>query len=163
MAGAATCVTVASRMFMASAASRTASAAHLVVVTCMPARLERTWDPFHPSGRHWTRSSMPGDIDRGLIHALHLDARAPFSRVGAVLGVSTQTVARSYQRRRAEAKRPSRVDSAVVATSLVPGRAHSRPARQRAAEDWGSRRAGAVRVDGGHDAVADVAEFADLR
>lgn len=26
--------------------------------------------------------------------ALHLDARAPFSRIGAVLGVSTQTVAR---------------------------------------------------------------------
>jgi DNA-binding Lrp family transcriptional regulator len=46
---------------------------------------------------------MLDGIDRGLIHALHLDARAPFSRAGAVLGVSTQTVARRYQRLRAEA------------------------------------------------------------
>lgn len=46
---------------------------------------------------------MLDDIDRGLIHALHLDARAPFSRIGGVLGVSTQTVARRYQRLRAEA------------------------------------------------------------
>ncbi|MEU5614187.1 Lrp/AsnC family transcriptional regulator [Streptomyces sparsogenes] len=43
------------------------------------------------------------DIDRGLIHALHLDGRAPFSRIAAVLGVSTQTVARRYQRLRSEA------------------------------------------------------------
>jgi DNA-binding Lrp family transcriptional regulator len=46
---------------------------------------------------------MLDDIDRGLIHALHVDARAPFSRIGAVLGVSTQTVARRYQRLRADA------------------------------------------------------------
>jgi DNA-binding Lrp family transcriptional regulator len=46
---------------------------------------------------------MLDDVDRGLIHALHLDARAPFSRIGAVLGVSTQTVARRYRRLRAEA------------------------------------------------------------
>lgn len=46
---------------------------------------------------------MPDDIDRGLIHALHLDGRAPFSRIGAVLGVSTQTVTRRYRRLRAEA------------------------------------------------------------
>jgi DNA-binding Lrp family transcriptional regulator len=45
---------------------------------------------------------MLDDIDRGLIHALHLDARAPFSRIGSVLGVSTQTVTRRYQRLRAE-------------------------------------------------------------
>lgn len=43
------------------------------------------------------------DFDRGLIHALHLDGRAPFSRIAAVLGVSTQTVARRYQRLRSEA------------------------------------------------------------
>ncbi len=42
-------------------------------------------------------------VDRALIHALHIDARAPFSRVGEVLGVSTQTVARRYQRLRADA------------------------------------------------------------
>lgn len=45
---------------------------------------------------------MLDDIDRALIHALHIDARAPFSRIGEVLGVSTQTVARRYQRLRAE-------------------------------------------------------------
>ncbi|MFD8543361.1 Lrp/AsnC family transcriptional regulator [Streptomyces sp. NPDC059649] len=47
---------------------------------------------------------MPLDeIDRGLIHALHLDGRAPFSRIAEVLGVSTQTVARRYRRLSAEA------------------------------------------------------------
>ncbi|MFJ8912516.1 Lrp/AsnC family transcriptional regulator [Amycolatopsis sp. NPDC102389] len=45
---------------------------------------------------------MLDDIDRALIHALQIDARAPFSRIGEVLGVSTQTVARRYQRLRAE-------------------------------------------------------------
>jgi DNA-binding Lrp family transcriptional regulator len=43
------------------------------------------------------------DIDRGLIHALHLDARAGFTKISEVLGTSTQTVARRYQRLRAEA------------------------------------------------------------
>ncbi|MEV6878414.1 AsnC family transcriptional regulator [Amycolatopsis sp. NPDC051128] len=42
-------------------------------------------------------------VDRGLIHALHLDGRAPFTKIGDVLGVSTQTVARRYRRLRAEA------------------------------------------------------------
>ncbi|MET8177480.1 Lrp/AsnC family transcriptional regulator [Streptomyces sp. NPDC005336] len=46
---------------------------------------------------------MLDDIDRGLLHALHLDGRAPFSRIAAALGASTQTVARRYQRLRAEA------------------------------------------------------------
>jgi DNA-binding Lrp family transcriptional regulator len=46
---------------------------------------------------------MLDEIDRGLIHALHIDGRVPFSRIGAVLGVSTQTVARRYQRLRSEA------------------------------------------------------------
>ncbi|WP_223199196.1 Lrp/AsnC family transcriptional regulator [Solihabitans fulvus] len=46
---------------------------------------------------------MLDDLDRGLIHALHLDGRAPFNRIGAVLGVSTQTVARRYRRLRADA------------------------------------------------------------
>ncbi|WP_040738609.1 Lrp/AsnC family transcriptional regulator [Nocardia tenerifensis] len=43
------------------------------------------------------------EVDRGLIHALHIDGRAPFARIGAVLGVSTQTVARRYRRLRTEA------------------------------------------------------------
>ncbi|KIZ18419.1 Lrp/AsnC family transcriptional regulator [Streptomyces natalensis] len=46
---------------------------------------------------------MLDDLDRGLVHALHLDGRAPFSRIAAALGVSTQTVARRYRRLRAEA------------------------------------------------------------
>lgn len=43
------------------------------------------------------------DVDRALIHALHLDGRAPFTKIGDALGVSTQTVARRYRRLRAEA------------------------------------------------------------
>ncbi|OXM67394.1 Lrp/AsnC family transcriptional regulator [Amycolatopsis vastitatis] len=42
-------------------------------------------------------------VDRALVHALHIDARAPFTKIGDVLGVSTQTVARRYRRLRAEA------------------------------------------------------------
>ncbi|SHG82664.1 Lrp/AsnC family transcriptional regulator [Streptoalloteichus hindustanus] len=45
---------------------------------------------------------MLDELDRGLIHALHIDGRAPFSRVAEVLGVSTQTVTRRYRRLRAE-------------------------------------------------------------
>ncbi|MCX4747893.1 Lrp/AsnC family transcriptional regulator [Kitasatospora sp. NBC_01287] len=40
------------------------------------------------------------DLDRQLVHALQLNARAPFSRIAAVLGVSDQTVARRYTRLR---------------------------------------------------------------
>lgn len=46
---------------------------------------------------------MLDEIDRALIHALQIAGRAPYSRMGAVLGVSTQTVARRYQRLRADA------------------------------------------------------------
>ena len=46
---------------------------------------------------------MLDDLDRTLIHALHVDGRAPFNRIGAVLGVSTQTVARRYRKLRTEA------------------------------------------------------------
>ncbi|HEY3560784.1 MAG TPA: AsnC family transcriptional regulator [Kribbella sp.] len=42
-------------------------------------------------------------IDRALVHALQLDGRASYSRIGEVLGVSTQTVARRFNRLRAEA------------------------------------------------------------
>ncbi|HZX02043.1 Lrp/AsnC family transcriptional regulator [Kribbella sp.] len=55
------------------------------------------------------------DLDRGLLHALHLDARAPFRRLGEVLGVSDQTVARRYARLRAS--------GALRVTALMhPGR-----------------------------------------
>jgi DNA-binding Lrp family transcriptional regulator len=41
-------------------------------------------------------------LDLRLLNALHLDGRAPFSRIAEVLGVSDQTVARRYQRLRQE-------------------------------------------------------------
>ncbi|HEX9999823.1 MAG TPA: AsnC family protein [Actinoplanes sp.] len=39
-------------------------------------------------------------IDRQILHALQLAPRAPFARMGSVLGVCEQTVARRYQRLR---------------------------------------------------------------
>jgi len=36
------------------------------------------------------------DLDRAVLHALQIDGRAPFRRIGEVLGVSDQTVARRY-------------------------------------------------------------------
>ena len=43
-------------------------------------------------------------LDRRIIHALQLDGRAPFSRIGDVLGVSDQTVARRYRRLRSSGR-----------------------------------------------------------
>ncbi|MER5757451.1 AsnC family transcriptional regulator [Streptomyces sp. NPDC002088] len=43
------------------------------------------------------------DLDRSLIHALQVDARAPFTLVADVLGSSTQTVVRRYRRLYAQA------------------------------------------------------------
>jgi DNA-binding Lrp family transcriptional regulator len=40
------------------------------------------------------------NLDRGLVHALQLDGRAPFGVIAAALGVSDHTVARRYQRLR---------------------------------------------------------------
>jgi DNA-binding Lrp family transcriptional regulator len=40
------------------------------------------------------------DIDSGLLHALNVDGRAPFARIGEVLGVSDRTVARRFARMR---------------------------------------------------------------
>ncbi|GAA3989130.1 Lrp/AsnC family transcriptional regulator [Allokutzneria multivorans] len=46
---------------------------------------------------------MPLDeLDRALIHALHVDGRAPFNQVAAVLGTSQQTVTRRYRKLRSE-------------------------------------------------------------
>ncbi|MEU8124186.1 AsnC family transcriptional regulator [Spirillospora sp. NPDC049024] len=39
-------------------------------------------------------------LDRAIVHALHVDGRASFSRIAAVLEVSDQTVARRYRRLR---------------------------------------------------------------
>ncbi|OAA26936.1 transcriptional regulator [Frankia sp. EI5c] len=38
------------------------------------------------------------DLDRQIVQALQIDGRVPFSRLGAVLGVADQTVARRYRR-----------------------------------------------------------------
>jgi DNA-binding Lrp family transcriptional regulator len=46
---------------------------------------------------------MLDDLDRALIHALHIDGRAPYSQIAAALDVSPQTVARRYRRLRSEA------------------------------------------------------------
>ncbi|MEA5360817.1 Lrp/AsnC family transcriptional regulator [Amycolatopsis sp., V23-08] len=72
------------------------------------------------------------EVDRKLLHALHVDARAPFSRIGDVLGVSDRTVARRYARLR-DAKvinlvglaDPQRLDGAewVVRMQCEPGSA----------------------------------------
>ncbi|MFI6769360.1 Lrp/AsnC family transcriptional regulator [Streptomyces sp. NPDC050355] len=40
------------------------------------------------------------EVDRGLVHALQIDGRAPFRTVAEVLGVSENTVARRYRRLR---------------------------------------------------------------
>ncbi|OXM75112.1 MULTISPECIES: Lrp/AsnC family transcriptional regulator [Amycolatopsis] len=40
------------------------------------------------------------ELDRSIVHALHVDGRAPFSRIASVVGVSDQTVARRYRRLR---------------------------------------------------------------
>ncbi|MCM2412303.1 Lrp/AsnC family transcriptional regulator [Streptomyces sp. RKAG290] len=42
-------------------------------------------------------------LDLQLLHALEVDARAPFSRIATVLGVSDQTVARRFRRLQTEA------------------------------------------------------------
>ncbi|WP_028927792.1 Lrp/AsnC family transcriptional regulator [Pseudonocardia acaciae] len=46
------------------------------------------------------KSDSYDDLDRQLVHALQVDARAAFSRIAAVLGVSDKTVARRYARLR---------------------------------------------------------------
>ncbi|MCX3062926.1 Lrp/AsnC family transcriptional regulator [Streptomyces beihaiensis] len=46
---------------------------------------------------------MLDDLDRALIHALHIDGRAPFTQLATVLSVSPQTVSRRYERLRDQA------------------------------------------------------------
>ncbi|MFH8570518.1 Lrp/AsnC family transcriptional regulator [Streptomyces sp. NPDC017993] len=46
---------------------------------------------------------MLDDLDRALIHALHINGRASFTQIGGVLAVSTQTVSRRYDRLREHA------------------------------------------------------------
>jgi DNA-binding Lrp family transcriptional regulator len=60
-------------------------------------------------GRYSTSSTVAAvaldrfdDLDRRLLHALQIDGRAPFRRIGEVLGVSDQTVARRYARLRSQ-------------------------------------------------------------
>ncbi|MFI6517974.1 Lrp/AsnC family transcriptional regulator [Spirillospora sp. NPDC050679] len=55
-----------------------------------------------------------GEFDQQLLHALHLDGRAPFSKIAEVLGVSDRTVARRFARLRAT--------GAARVTAVVEGR-----------------------------------------
>jgi DNA-binding Lrp family transcriptional regulator len=57
--------------------------------------------PSGPSGPSGPFAAYDG-LDRRLVHALQIDARAPFSRIAEVLGVSDQTVARRYARLRSQ-------------------------------------------------------------
>jgi DNA-binding Lrp family transcriptional regulator len=50
----------------------------------------------------WSPLSTRDDLDRRVLHALQIDGRASFARIGEVLGVSDQTVARRYARLRRE-------------------------------------------------------------
>ena len=45
---------------------------------------------------------MLDDLDRSLVHALQVDARAPFGVIAAALGVSDRTIARRYTRLRSQ-------------------------------------------------------------
>ncbi|MEV0236074.1 AsnC family transcriptional regulator [Nonomuraea sp. NPDC050786] len=47
-------------------------------------------------------ASILDELDRAIVHALHVDGRAPFNRIAKVLGVSDQTVARRYRRLRSD-------------------------------------------------------------
>ncbi|MFD8547292.1 Lrp/AsnC family transcriptional regulator [Streptomyces sp. NPDC059649] len=47
-----------------------------------------------------TATGSLDEVDRGLVHALRIDGRAPFLLIGEVLGVSESTVARRYRRLR---------------------------------------------------------------
>ncbi|WP_256788936.1 Lrp/AsnC family transcriptional regulator [Frankia sp. AvcI1] len=49
----------------------------------------------------WPSTGALDQLDRRIMHALQVDGRAPFARIGEVLGVSDQTVARRYARLRA--------------------------------------------------------------
>lgn len=46
---------------------------------------------------------MLDELDRALVHALHLDGRTSFTKLAAVLAVSPQTVSRRYERLREQA------------------------------------------------------------
>jgi len=48
----------------------------------------------------WSPLNVLDGLDRLIVHALQIDGRAPFRRIGEVLGVSDQTVARRYVRLR---------------------------------------------------------------
>ncbi len=71
-------------------------------------------------------------LDQGLLHALQIDGRAPFSRIAAVLDVSDRTVARRFCRLRAAgALRVSAVPRSQLAADtqwLVRLRVHPRAA-----------------------------------
>lgn len=48
----------------------------------------------------WSPLAVLDELDQRIVHALQVDGRAPFRRIGEVLGVSDQTVARRWTRLR---------------------------------------------------------------
>jgi DNA-binding Lrp family transcriptional regulator len=52
------------------------------------------------SDTRWNPLGRLDALDQRVVHALQIDGRAPFNRIGEVLGVSDQTVARRYGRLR---------------------------------------------------------------
>ncbi|MFJ9854098.1 Lrp/AsnC family transcriptional regulator [Streptomyces sp. NPDC101150] len=120
--------------------------------------------------------SVLDDVDRGLVHALHIDGRAPFSRIADALGVSTQTVARRYRRLRADAglrvvglPEPHRADRAqwLVRLTASPRAAQdlAQAVARRADTSWVKLASGGTEIvavvdtssgaDGGHSLVLD--------
>ncbi|WP_425480791.1 AsnC family protein, partial [Sciscionella sediminilitoris] len=107
MAGAATCTIVVSSRFIASASSSVASAAARVrgaaVVVMRPTLgsggvigTQSAIRSAYYSSRAVSLKDfhMLDPVDSALVHALRIDGRASYARIGEVLGVSTQTVAR---------------------------------------------------------------------
>src|SRR5262249_61238820 len=93
------------------------------------------------------KSDVLDDTDRRIIHALQLDPRAGFSRIGAVLGVSEQTVARRFRRLRADGllRIVGLVDARHLGQSEWLGRGGCRPGGGTALGDAPGRRGDAAR------------------
>jgi DNA-binding Lrp family transcriptional regulator len=69
------------------------------IICCAGGNVARTeW--LQESDNSYRAEMDLDDLDRRLLHALSLDGRAPFARIGEVLGVSDRTVARRWSRMR---------------------------------------------------------------
>ena len=75
------------------ACTRTAAATESAVT----GRMNPTRDSLDP-----LKTDQLDDLDRGLVHALQINGRAPFGVIAAALGVSDHTIARRYRRLRSQ-------------------------------------------------------------